>query len=379
MIRRSLFLPVLFVLFTLTSVKLYAQPLTVGESYNGRLTTSDSTLDPGQYVNCIELNLPTDRDVIVTLRSHDFDAVLMAGSGTCTGDDINLYLFNDDFENSSTDAQLVFTPSARQYLAAITSYSPGQTGAYTLSVEYTGTEVSGKDTSTSISSAILNIGQTHSGTLRSSDLTLDSGENAGLHYQCFDLNVTSGQETILTLRSRDFDAYLIVGTGRCDGDFHLDMENDDFEDGSRDAQLRFTPTQTQYIAVVTTYSPGETGNFTLNLANSGGSTTSGFMTLTFDGALTLLSDNFEGHYFECHSIPTGAGTDLTVNVHAQNYDPMLIISNGPCDNPGDPLYVEEGQAGHASVSFTSNHNQHVFVVTTTEPGKRGSYVMTVGF
>lgn len=379
---RSLLVPVLCGLLTLAAVDVYAQTLTVGQTYNGELRTSDAMLDDGQYVNCIDLDLPTDREVVVTLRSRSFDAVLLAGSGRCTGDgDLDLYLINDDFEDGSTDSQIRFMPTARHYVAGITSYHAGQTGEYSLAVEESGAGTSGKPAQgggSSIVTATLGVAQSYSGVLRSTDLTIESGESAGLHYQCFDMHLPINREVAITLRSSDFDAYLMAGPGSCDGDFELIFENNDFESTSTDAQINLLTTQQRYITVITSDLAGETGNFTLDAG------VSNVIALTFNGTITQQSPVLEDYYYECHSIPLVPGSDVLVAVNSPDFLPLLIVSPGTCENPDvDNPYAQEGyraESGGGSVlTFTSSAPQYSIFIVSAEADRVGRYSALLGF
>jgi hypothetical protein len=86
--------------------------------------------------------------------------------------------------------------------------------------------------------------------------------NDGTHADCYQLETTEGQTYSITLRSVDFDSYLLVGVGFCQ-DVLLQHENDDFEDGSLDAQIVLTADYPFYSVYVNTFEPGATGNYSL--------------------------------------------------------------------------------------------------------------------
>lgn len=88
--------------------------------------------------------------------------------------------------------------------------------------------------------------------------------NDGTYADCFQLRPRPGMEYTLTLRSDDFDSFLLVGVGTCD-DVLIQFENDDFEDGGLDAQLVFAAEYDLYSVYVNTYDPGTTGNYTLSV------------------------------------------------------------------------------------------------------------------
>lgn len=263
--------------------------LTPGQTYNGTLSSSDTSLDTGEYFQCFNLNVQPNQNIVATLRSSQFDTTLAAGTGRCGGSDVNLNMINDDFEETSTDSQLSFATSQQEYILAVTSYGPGETGSFTLTVEGPGGTNSNKDTPSDdapFQVGTIGVGQQYSGNLTSNSLSLDDGQ----HVQCIDLNLQANQEVTVTLRSQQFDTQLFMGTGRCLGEFDLTMVNDDFEDGSRDSQLRVTPTQNQYTAVISSYGAGETGSYTLYVESGSGTQSSTTSTTTEDDDSNVGAD-----------------------------------------------------------------------------------------
>lgn len=88
--------------------------------------------------------------------------------------------------------------------------------------------------------------------------------NDGTHADCFQLRPQPGMEYTVTLRSGDFDSFLLVGVGSCD-DVLIQFENDDFEDEGLDSQLVFAAEYDLYSVYVNTYDPGTTGDYTLSV------------------------------------------------------------------------------------------------------------------
>lgn len=86
--------------------------------------------------------------------------------------------------------------------------------------------------------------------------------NDGTHADCYQLETTEGQSYRITLRSDDFDSFLLVGVGFCQ-DVLLQYENDDFEEGSLDSRIELVADYPFYSVYVNTFEPGATGNYTL--------------------------------------------------------------------------------------------------------------------
>lgn len=103
-------------------------------------------------------------------------------------------------------------------------------------------------------------GETLDGELQAVHPQMDDGT----HADCFQLHPRAGAEYTVTLRSNDFDSYLLVGVGSC-ADVLVQFENDDFEDESLDSQVVFAAEYDLYSVYVNTYNPGATGAYTLSV------------------------------------------------------------------------------------------------------------------
>ncbi|ALO45354.1 hypothetical protein [Pseudohongiella spirulinae] len=84
----------------------------------------------------------------------------------------------------------------------------------------------------------------------------------GTFADCFQFEATEGQSYRFTLRSDEFDSYLLIGVGFCQ-DVLLQHENDDFEQGSGDSRIELTAEYPFYAVYVNTFEPGAVGAYTL--------------------------------------------------------------------------------------------------------------------
>jgi hypothetical protein len=108
-------------------------PVAVGGSVRGELDAADPTLDDDSHFELWTLRARAGEAVEITLRSSDFDAFLSVGrhvGGVWTEID------SDDDGAGGTDSRLEFTaPAAGDYHIRVSSFSGGETGAYTLQVQ----------------------------------------------------------------------------------------------------------------------------------------------------------------------------------------------------------------------------------------------------
>jgi hypothetical protein len=104
-----------------------------GQIHNGELLVTHPKMSDGSHADCFHLDTEPGKQYSVTLRSADFDSYLMLGIGSCA--DVMLSLENDDFEQDTLDARIVFTSEHPQYAIYVNSYDADFTGVYSLHVD----------------------------------------------------------------------------------------------------------------------------------------------------------------------------------------------------------------------------------------------------
>jgi hypothetical protein len=107
--------------------------ISLGQTIQGRLTPSDAVLEDGTHYHLYRLRGGPGQEIVVTLRSADFDAYLSGGGmedGRPRMDD------RDDDGAGGTDARIHARvgPDGTYHITANTLLA-GETGAYTLVVE----------------------------------------------------------------------------------------------------------------------------------------------------------------------------------------------------------------------------------------------------
>jgi hypothetical protein len=102
-----------------------------GTPVEGELSTTDSTFGyDGAYYDLYGLELASAGEVEITLTSEAFDTYMVAYDGDGTYVDENDDLSYPDNTNSGLSLEL----QAGCFRVMVTSYDPGETGAYTLSI-----------------------------------------------------------------------------------------------------------------------------------------------------------------------------------------------------------------------------------------------------
>ena len=105
------------------------QPIALGATVNGTLSTSDCLLFDGTYIDFWSFSLSSAMTVTLSLTSADFDTYLILLSGDRTE------LFGEDDDGGTGfNSLLTVSLSAGSYTAIANSFGPGEVGAYELSL-----------------------------------------------------------------------------------------------------------------------------------------------------------------------------------------------------------------------------------------------------
>lgn len=253
----------------LTGPAIAQQRLQPGGSVQGELSRGDNQLDTGEFLDVYEVQGRAGQPLSVVMRSDDFDAYLMIrGPGDFEED-------NDDSGDDGTNAGLdVRLPADGTYRITATSYEPGESGRYSLSMS--GGAGAGRGGAGAYAQASgggrvqqnaggggLQPGRSASGALAQGDRTLTSGEFA----DDWQLQVRRGETYTVSLDASDFDAYLMV---RGPGGLSEDNDDDPGQRGGRNSRLTFTAVADGVVTVAaTSFGSGETGRYQI-LAEQGG-------------------------------------------------------------------------------------------------------------
>jgi hypothetical protein len=228
-----------------------------GQTLSGELTTNDAQRRSGKYEDLYSLQGRRGARIDLQLASDDFDSYLVV-----TGPD-GFSLSNDDAQGDSLNSRLVMEfPADGPYRVAVTTFRPGETGVYRLQAASppAGVAVTAPERAQPIA-----IGANVVGQLSDSDGRLGSGEYADRYR----FTARRGQRIRAELISGKIDTYLSLR--RPDGS---QDDNDDTEtDGQTSTDSRIDTVLSEdgeYVLVVTSFRPGETGDYRLTLAPSPG-------------------------------------------------------------------------------------------------------------
>lgn len=248
----------------------------IGETVNGRLTSSDSLYADNTYFKFYQFSPQPGEAVTIDLSSDDFDPVLII-----RGDDLGQSIINDDGGPGCASRVSRVFPSRGPYriLVNTTATPERQTGNFSLSITdgtkpvqdpgnadcqapqgNAATSSTGSVASSSVRS--IEVGQSKQGSLSSSDVLLNHDST---YAQPWTIQGRAGQTITIDLESDAFDAYLFLrGPGISGG---RDFQDDD-SGGNCNARLTATfPQDGEFEIVVNTQEHYRTGAFTLSVTS----------------------------------------------------------------------------------------------------------------
>lgn len=106
-----------------------AGAVSVGETESGTLNNSCVLGDTGFFIQFWFLDIRTAQSVQIDLTSNEFDTVLVL-----LDQDFNILADDDDSGGGLTNSRVRLSLNPGVHVIAVTSFDPGETGAYQLSV-----------------------------------------------------------------------------------------------------------------------------------------------------------------------------------------------------------------------------------------------------
>jgi hypothetical protein len=222
---------------------------TPGATVSGSLSSTDCRLSTGEYVDVYATRLPTAQAIAFNMSSSAVDSWLALYDANG-----NIAALNDDAtENVANSSVRVFAPSG-DYLLAASSYSAGETGAYTLSSAALTGNVNCDEYWVVPGVAI-------AGSLTTSDCNF-----SGFYADEYLVVMRPGQTLTVRMESTAVDAFLELYslTGAL-------VASNDNGAGGKNALLSYTYNGSGVTVIfidATTLGAGETGTYTLTVARN---------------------------------------------------------------------------------------------------------------
>lgn len=351
--------------------------IAIGQTVRGALSAADERISTGEYVDTWTLTGRRGQTLTISMESTDLDAYLMVrGPGDLAED-------NDDdpAARGSTNARLTVTlPASGQMRIRPTSYRPGETGAYVLTVAEGEAADGAPQAFAADESGVLRVGAAVSGDLRQGDGQLQQGE----YYDAYTLRGRRGQQLEITMQSGAFDTYVaIVGPDEFGA-----YNDDDVDAGGTDSRMLVTlPRDGDYTVVATSYAGGETGAYQLRVAETTAVAPGQGIAAAADsiavgreqrgslaqGDATLRS----GEFTDSYRFRGRAGQRLTVEMASGDFDTYLIlvapsgVQEENDDAPGG------GGTNSSLETVLAEDGDYTIIATSYQPGETGAYTLRV--
>jgi hypothetical protein len=360
-----------------------AGSLTAGRPVRGQLARGDETLQSGEYTDEWTFQARRGQTYELSLSSSAFDAYLLVrGPGGLSED-------NDDdpAARGSRDSRLRFTaPADGQVEVSATSYEPGETGAYTLTLGGAASSSVSRPAATASDGAV-RLGQTVDGRLGAGDSQLDSGE----YTNSYVLHGRRGQTLDLRLTSTAFDPYVAINGP---GDFSAFNDDDPAVTDGRNSRLVVTlPADGDYRITATSYASGEQGAYRLAVLDGTGASTppppavrpserasaNGGITIgqAVSGSLDAGDDTLQtGEYVDNYRFTGRRGQRVAVELTSSAFDAYTILRT-PSGDQQDNDDARDGTHDSRLDTVLAEDGEYEVQVTSYAPGETGSYRFSV--
>ena len=310
--------------------------------------------------------------VTISLESMDADTYLYLRSGNAqSGMALDE---NDDHEGSLTMSQISRTLAAGSYTIEATTYAPGETGSFTLSVSGTGAPPATDVCTQAVSGAM-------SGAWAEGCESSVTGRGHARYY-----TFTLAEERMVTinLESTDADPYLYLRSGDAKSGAAM-HENDDHDGSLSESQISEMLAAGSYTIEATTYASGVTGSFTLTVSgldapavgcaeavSVGGSTMGSWAA----GCESSVSGRGYTRYY---TFTLNSEQTVTITLESTDADPYLYLRAGDAQS-GMALHENDDYSGSLEKSQIREMlaaGSYTIEATTYDSGKTGSFTLSV--
>ena len=284
----------------------------------------ESSQREGSYGRFYPFALPYETEIQIDLASeHDTYLYLLEG-GT---ESRQVLQENDDIDSDNHDSRITATLGAGDYTIEAATYSPGVTGEFSLRVvPQAGIPAHCRGT------LVVDSSQTSRRGIWSEACDSVNREGSYAYYYQFTLE----EETEVQIDvSSEQDTYLYLLEGAPESRQVL-QENDDIDSDNHDSRITATLRDGDYSIEVSTYSPGETGFFTLSIVpvvgDDGCAEDLGLLNdeLSQDGAWSedCSSVHRPGSYARFYAFTLQQQTTIQVDLVSSS-DPYAFLLEGP--------------------------------------------------
>ena len=331
----------------------------------------------GELARFYSFTLESAAAIEIDLVSTEFDAWLALREGA---DAAGRALVQDDDGGQGTNSRIATELSAGTYTVEATSYGPGETGAFTLSVTAGGGGGGGcaVDDLGALSGTVVRVGNL-GGDCESPNY---SGRLA--RYYSFTLGQAGPVE--IDLFSTAFDTFLALREGT-DVEGPLVATDDDGGEGTN-SRIDTVLSAGTYTVEATSYGTGVTGGFTLRVTAAGGGGGGGCAvddlgplsgTATRVGNLgnDCVSPNYSGRLARYYSFTLGQAGSVEIDLVSSVFDAFLALREGTdVEGPLVATDDDSGQATNSRISTALSAGTYTIEATSYATGVTGAFTLT---
>ena len=330
----------------------------------------------GSYSRFYSLTLPYETEVQISLTSeHDPYLYLFAGDRE-TG---RVLLENDDIDSSNQDSRITATLDAGNYTIEATTYSAAVTGEFSLGVvPLRKVEDICRENLGLLSTRISRTG--------SWTASCDSTRREGSYAFYYPFTLSQEVEVQIDVTSSQ-DTYLYLLAGELESGEVL-LENNDVTPDNHDSRISSILKPGDYTIEVSTYSAGETGDFTLTVValpdeDDGCAEDLGVLADEFSLSSNWSEDcssfNREGSFARFYTFTLEQQTKVQIDV-ASSWDPYAYLIEGPrrtgqvIDENDD---IESGIIRNSRIISDLPAGDYTVEVTTYSSGVIGRFALSI--
>ena len=227
-----------------------AQALAFGETVQGDIEAADPLDGEGRNYDAFVFTGAEGQRIQAIGRSGDFDVYLRIGSAD---GEFSELASDDDGLGQGTDSRLNFTlPSDGDYVVRLSPLGTDEDGLYSLELIDRGPKPA---------PGSLLVGASVRGTLTEAD---DAAAD-GSWFDSYAFHAKAGETLTITLAANAFDAFIIVGREKADGEFEV-LGSDDDSLSDTHARLEWeAPEDGTYVIRAGSFGPSEAGAYVLRL------------------------------------------------------------------------------------------------------------------
>lgn len=326
----------------------------------GRMIELEGTLEPDALFDLHEVELTAGQQLIVNLRSKEFDTFVSVRSPG------GAYTANDDWNQSSGHSHVhLQADEPGVWQVRVAGFDVDAVGAYKLEM-YVGDQ--------SPDGSLPPIMKT--GKLEQGDEEIVGAP--GRYVDKYTFDVEAGQHATIDLNSADFDTYLkLEGVG--DGSW----ENDDHANDPGHSRLAITLTEPgTYTVLATSYEAKETGSYRL-LIRRGPPPPEPLKVDRKEHQGTLAKGDEaldDGELTDAYTIEAEAGDQVTISMRSEAFDTYLMLVQ---EGVEDGLVVQNDDAAEDDPTWSQiiqtlpAAGAYTVYATSYEAGETGGYSLSI--